>query len=276
HEDLKLIALLPAKSWTRFQVDQALEKAVAQTGHTPRVIVDDHGADINGGVVLFQQRHLETVEIYDTKHKAACLLKRRLENDQRWREFQTAVGQTRCAVQQTELAFLVPPGPKTKARFMNLGMQLKWAQHILAILRDPPPSVMQSVSSVRLNEKLGWIEAFAAELAAWWQWQQVVDVTVTLVSEQGLYRGVSRLLAKRLGQGEALCHGARVLAAELIRFVRSQECRTRPAERFPGSTEILESCFGKFKQLEKQQSRGGFTQLLLGFGALLTRAQPTP
>ncbi|EQD77604.1 hypothetical protein B1A_02880, partial [mine drainage metagenome] len=31
HEDLKLIALLPAKSWTRFQVDQALEKAVAQT-----------------------------------------------------------------------------------------------------------------------------------------------------------------------------------------------------------------------------------------------------
>ncbi|MGC8541370.1 MAG: hypothetical protein ACP5QA_12190 [Phycisphaerae bacterium] len=54
--------------------------------------------------------------------------------------------------------------------------------------------------------------------------------------------------------------------------MRSQESRTRPGERFPGSTEILESCFGKFKQLEKQQSRGGFTQLLLGFGALLTRA----
>ena len=32
---------------------------------------------------------------------------------------------------------------------------------------------------------------------------------------------------------------------------------------------MLESCLGKFKQLEKQQSRGGFTQLLLGFGALL-------
>ena len=112
HEDLKLIALLPAKSWTRFQVDQALEQTAVDTGHTPRVIVDDHGADINGGVVLFGQRHPETVEIYDTKHKAACLLKRRLENHQRWREFQTAVGQTRCAVQQTELAFLVPPGPK--------------------------------------------------------------------------------------------------------------------------------------------------------------------
>ena len=272
HEDMKLIALLPAKSWTRFQVDQALENTAARTGHTPRVIVDDHGADINGGVVLFQQRHSQTVEIYDTKHKAACLLKRRLENDQRWREFQTAVGQTRCAVQQTELAFLVPPGLKPKARFMNLGMQLKWGRRILAILREPPSSVTLWVRTARLHEKLGWIEAFAAELAAWSQWQQVVDITVTLVSEQGLYRGLSRFLAQRLSEGGALCHSARVLAAELIRFVRLQEGRTRPGERFPGSTEILESCFGKFKQLEKQQSRGGFTQLLLGFGALLARA----
>ena len=130
---------------------------------------------------------------------------------------------------------------------MNLGMQLKWANHILAILREPPPSMMQSVSTARLNEKLGWIEAFAADVSAWSQWQQVVDVTVALVSEQGLYRGVSRLLVKQLPQGKTLCHSARVLAAELIRFVRSQECRTRTGERFPGSTEILESCFGKFK-----------------------------
>ena len=61
------------------------------------------------------------------------------------------------------------------------------------------------------------------------------------------------------------------LAAELVEFVRCQEAKARPGERLPGSTEILESCFGKFKQLEKQQSRGGFTQLLLGFGALLAQ-----
>ena len=30
-----------------------------------------------------------------------------------------------------------------------------------------------------------------------------------------------------------------------------------------------ESCFGRFKQIEKQQARGGFTSLVLGFGALL-------
>src|SRR5205807_4297541 len=76
-------------------------------------------------------------------------------------------------------------------------------------------------------------------------------------------------LTGRLARLDALAPSGRRLAAALVRFVRSEERKAGPGERFPGSTEVLESCFGKFKQLEKQQSRGGFTQLLLGFGALL-------
>jgi hypothetical protein len=274
HQDLRLIALMPASSWTRPEVDQALEKAALRTG-VPRVIVDDHGVDINGGVALFQQRHPQTVEIYDAKHKAACLLKHRLEKNPRWQEFQSQVGQTRCAVQQTELAFLMPPGPKPKARFMNLGPLLAWAGRILAILRQPPPSVQQKVRPERLQEKLGWIENFASDVKQWLQWQQVVDVAVTLVNQQGLAQGTAQMLAEQLSQLDDLGDSAKALGAELVEFVRGQQEQARPGERFPGSTEILESCFGKFKQLEKQHSRGGFTQLLLGFGALLARTTRT-
>ena len=270
HEDLHLVDLIPAKSWTRAQVDEALEKAVGRTG-VPRVIVDDHGADLTGGVALFQQRHPQTVEIYDAKHKAACLLKGRLEKDPRWREFQTALGQARCAAQQTELAFLLPPAPKPKARFMNLAGQLAWARRVLAILRHPSELVRQRVGPQRLQEKFGWLEGFAADLTEWSQWQQVVDVAVPLANEQGVHRGAAALLTQRLGQLDGLRDGARQLAGQLIQFVRSQECLARPGERFPGSTEVLESCFGKLKVLEKQQSRGGFTQLVLGLGAMLVK-----
>jgi hypothetical protein len=271
HEDLELIGLMPAISWTRAEVDQALEKAVLRSG-VPRVIVNDHGADITGGVALFQRRHPQTVEIYDIKHKAACLLKSRLEKSPRWQEFQTRVGQTRCAVQQTELAFLVPPAPKSKARFMNLGPHLAWGKRMWAILRQPPPSVRQCVTPQRMKDKLGWIEDFATDLTDWSQWQQVIDVAVTRVNRQGIHQGVARLLGKQFSQLDALGESAQQLAEELVAFVRSQEAQARRGERFPGSTEVLESCFGKFKQLERQQSRGGFTQLLLGFGALLVDA----
>ena len=63
------------------------------------------------------------------------------------------------------------------------------------------------------------------------------------------------------------------MAAELIKFVKAEASKAKPGERLPGSTEVLESCFGKFKTMERdQQAKGGFTSLLLGFGTLFAEA----
>lgn len=269
HEDLELIALVPKKSWTRPEVDAALEEAVARTG-VPRVIVNDHGVDLTGGVQLFQARHPGVSEIYDLKHKAACLLKRRLEKHLRWQELQRQIASTRCAIQQTELAFLLPPAPKSKSRFMNLASQLKWANRMLKILDNPPQCVLERVTRERLQEKLGWLTSLRAEVREWAEWQQVVDVAVKFVNQQGLYRGAAKDLRRAL-PGRLQHASSRTLAHELVQFVKSESRQARPGERLPGSTEVLESCFGKFKTLERQQSRGGFTTFVLSFGAILTK-----
>jgi hypothetical protein len=264
---MSLIALVPRKSWTRQEVDEQLEVASQRTG-APRVIVDDHGVDIAGGVGFFQERHPQTLEIYDAKHKAACLLKHRLERDPRWAQFNQQLAFTRSALHQTELAPLVPPSAKLKARFMNLEPTLRWAGKVLGILRQPPPVVRERVTAERLEEKLGWLRAFAAPIAEWSEWQCLANVVVAFVNRQGLYRGAARQIRAALRRHRA--HpSSRELAKELVAFVAEQTRPIRPGERLPGSTEVLESCFGRFKQLEKQQSRGGFTSLVLAFGALL-------
>jgi len=43
---------------------------------------------------------------------------------------------------------------------------------------------------------------------------------------------------------------------------------TNKGERLPGSSEVLESAFGKFKQIEGNQCKGGFTGLLLALPAI--------
>ena len=226
HTDLHLVALVPRKSWTRQEVDEELEAASQRTG-IPRVIVDDHGVDIAGGVSFFQDRHPETVEIYDAKHKAACLLKSRLEKNARWQELQQRIGQTRCAIQQTEMAFLVPPAPKPKARFMNLAPTLQWAENVLAVLQQPPTVVSEQVSPERLEEKLGWLREFEAEVAEWAEWQQVVNVTVEFVNRQGIYRGVAKQLRTKLRPHREYS-SSRCLAQELLAFVAKQARRARP------------------------------------------------
>jgi len=164
HEDLQLIALEPMRSSTKQDVCARLEAAALATG-APRVIVNDHGADLTGGVGIFRQKHPHTVEIYDMKHKAACLLKARLEQAPRWREFQSLIGRTRVAIQQTELAHLTQPGQKPKARFMNLASTLDWAAVVLWLLDHPEAKARELVAPQRLEEKLGWLRSFAAELA---------------------------------------------------------------------------------------------------------------
>lgn len=271
HADLELIALVSRKSWTRAEVDTELEAAVSRTG-VPRAIIDDQGVDLAGGVQLFRERHPHTSEVHDFKHQAAIRLKRRLEKHPRWQELQRQTASTRCAIQQTELAFLGPPAPKPKSRFMNLAGQLQWAERLLRILDTPPPSVLERVTPARLQEKLGWLLELRDELSEWSEWQFLVDAACQFINQHGVYRGVMRDLRRHVRHTlpRLQHHSSRELAIELYAFVRTQSRLARTGERLPASTEVLESCFGKFKTLERQQSRGGFTTLLLSFGAMLT------
>jgi hypothetical protein len=195
-----------------------------------------------------------------------------LEKHPRWQELQRQTASTRCAIQQTELAFLGPPAPKPKARYMNLAGQLQWAERLLRILDAPPPSVLARVTPARLQEKLGWLPELRGELNEWSEWQRLVDAASQFINQNGVYRGVMRDLRRHVRQTlpRLQHHSSRELAIELYAFVRAQSRFARLGERLPASTEVLESCFGKFKTLERQQSRGGFTTLLLSFGAMLT------
>jgi hypothetical protein len=264
--------VVPQISWTQPEVDDALEAAVERTG-VPRVIVDDHGSDLHGGVALFQERHTATVEIDDLKHKAACLLKGRLAKDERWQAFQTQVGQARCAIHQTELGCLVPPAAKAKARFRNLQPQLEWAEGVLGLLQTIPAAIQEWVTPERVQAKLGWLQDFAEAVAEWSEWQQVVNLAVAFVARHGVYRGIGAEL-RQAWPRQFRHDSSATLAKDLVHFAATQARRAKPAERLPGRTEVLESCFGRWKQLEKQQARGGCTSLLVAFGALLAEVTP--
>lgn len=80
HEDMEPIALEPMNSSNKDTVAACLKATVPRTG-VPRAILDDHGADLHGGVEIFRRDYPEVCELYDVKHKAACLLKSRLEGD---------------------------------------------------------------------------------------------------------------------------------------------------------------------------------------------------
>jgi hypothetical protein len=55
----------------------------------------------------------------------------------------------------------------------------------------------------------------------------------------------------------------------LITFVAEQSSRVPPGQRVPGSTEVLESSWGRWKSLEGDQQKDGFTHLVFSYAAQL-------
>jgi hypothetical protein len=262
--DMQLVSLVPMEAANKVTIDAELEVATRRTG-VPKRIVSDHGADIKGAISLFQQRHPETEDGYDIKHKLACLLKPLFESDPRWKEFQHELGQCKFRLQQTGLACLTPPSQRSKSRYMNLAPLLKWGRRMLELLRrDKLPG---DLDRLEFHRQLKWLLPFRDDLARWWNWHRTVGRTLKFLQKRGLQRGIAKRLAARLPTNDPL-------AAQIVEFVRTQSAELRLGERRPASTEVVESCFAKLKHLESLQAKNGFTRLVLGIGAnLASRTQ---
>jgi len=130
HRDMRVLALEVTAHSTGPWVAQVLERVAQRVGN-PVQIVADHGSDLRKGIGLFQHQAPETVYTYDISHRIATLLKAEFDKDARWNAFLAHCRNTLASFQQTDLAFLLPPRQRTKARFMHVHAHIEWAQRLL-------------------------------------------------------------------------------------------------------------------------------------------------
>lgn len=257
--DLRLVALVPMEHSTQETVAAELERAVVRTG-VPRQIVSDQGSDLNGGVRQFQQQHPTTAHVHDLAHQAANVLKQRWGKDRRWAEFMARLAQAGAKLRQTPDAFLLPPTVRPKARFMNVGPTLRFAGRVLRLLDSATPSV-------RVQSQYGWLREYREELAGWTSEQAVAQAAVAHVRTHGVGRDSAETL-DTAWSATTWTPGVVAVAAQLEDAVVAAGAQAAPGESLVGSTEILESAFGKLKRLEGSYEGNGFTGLTLALGAL--------
>jgi len=265
--DLRVIALLPVEKSSQSIVHQQLETLTIQSGVIPAALLSDGGSDLTGGIARFCQAHPETRGFGDLPHHAAILLKRRVKDDERWCSFIKQATQTKFETAQTELVFLMPPTLRTKARYMNLQSMLGWALRVITVLSNPALIPKSYCSDERLKEKFDWLLEYRNEVELWSSWLGLTDATLDLIRRHGYCDATSQAIEPLLNP---LCDSEQTqrLAAELIAQVQQECSKVREGERVPGSTEVLESSFGKLKSIEGSQAKTGFSGLILAWAAL--------
>ena len=130
HGDMTVLAVEVMANSTGVRVAAVLKQVSARTG-VPVQIVCDHGSDLRKGIALFRQQAPRCVETYDISHAVATQLKAHWRENAPWQAFLQHSSTILSRFQQTDLAFLLPPRQRTKARYMAINAHIDWAQRLL-------------------------------------------------------------------------------------------------------------------------------------------------
>ena len=194
-------------------------------------------------------------------HHGAIVLKRCFENDPQWSQYIARLSQIKSRIRQTSDAFLASPSLRSKARYMNIESLLKWSRRILELLN-------RDACGGRVESCYGWLRDDRASIEKWSRWEATVRTSVSYVRTRGLSAKGQSGLREYLSKLPSELFDE-VLATKLGTFVSESSVAASPGECLVGSTEVLESLFGKWKTLERQESQSGITGLVLSLGALL-------
>jgi hypothetical protein len=271
-EKMVVLAVLPGKDWKRDDVRREYKKLAQRLG-TPRYLLTDGAVELFESADVLRKPGKKLIVLRDMKHFAANTLEKLIGKDERFIKYLSLLGSTRSRIQQTELGHFTPPPQKPKARFMNLGPNLRWGKMVSHHLRRHNSKARDGIPAARMNEKLGWVREYRDDLAIWNRCQEIMQASLKFINQQGLSLGSAKQLKSTLEDlmesWPTACELSKKMASTLIAFVRESESLVPAGERSWLSTENIESTFGMFKRLEGQHSKGGFTSLIAAMPTLL-------
>lgn len=270
-EKMKVLALVPGQSWKKEDVEREYRKLANEIG-APVYLLCDGASELREPAKKLEKDGQPTIVLGDLKHHAANVLEKEIGHSDRFESFLREVGLTRNRVQQTELDQFSPPTLRSKSRFMNLGQLFTWSTMVLYHLNHAKSHARTEISDERMEAKLGWLREYADDLVQWNQCQEVIDCSLSVINRHGLDSLTSDLVEQSLREQNPNWRNedssASRIGVQLIEWIETSSSKLNAGERAWLSTEIIESLFGRFKQMERQHSKGGFTRLIAALPTL--------
>jgi hypothetical protein len=262
-EDMEMLGMEIHEQSDGTSICKALEKAQNKVGKIAMVCADD-GPDLRGGIMLFCKKY-NVGRMFDVTHKIGTFLKKLLEEDTEWQAFTSAAAEAKRRMQQTQAAHLAPPNQRTKSRFLNIEILARWGIDIMIALENS-----KHPDKALLEKYCGWMRQHKELLERLKQMTLISQKVRQHIREYGICTTTGDQMDTMLENAMELLdfNGlACEYAGTLIDFFREQSKVVPVGQVWVGSSEIIESLFGKLKSLEQDQSKGGFTSLVLGAAA---------
>ena len=200
----------------------------------------------------------------------ACLLKAQLIGDERWSAFLAACAKARAKLQQTQGSSLMPPEVRVKARYMNLERQMQWAQKRLAYLDGPVDAKLakrlgMDLEQTRawLEERLGWLREFREDVKVYAAMMGVLRLAQEQVKKEGMRQDSEQRYEKGLPAELQASERVKEVVESVKGYLKEEGEKWPQAGRYLGTSDLIESLFGKHKQFTEAETHKGMGPNLL-------------
>jgi hypothetical protein len=265
-DHIEPLVIKPLDSCPGTVIKGILEEAITKAGR-PLAVISDSGSELKKGVKLLETE----MHLFDVSHKINICLKAELESDEFWKAFQKSAGESVSHLKLTPLAHLSPPRQRTKARMHSAFSLIEWGLRLSNYVGSEEYKKM----TFECKDKIVWIEQYQNSLVAYKALMEISQKALQLVHERGYYRGIADefiLVTEELSLTDLRCYKFR----EKVAIALNDEGKKVPdGQHYLGSSEIIESLFGRFKEMEDHHATSGLTSLVLAIAALAGKIDET-
>lgn len=274
-EDCECIGIRISNQWNGDTVKTALsEITVGMT--QPIGIIRDNGTDLKKGVrLLFDVNgNKNSVIIEDIGHAAANALKDEFAERSGFKKFLEIVRKGTSRIRQTDLAAFRSPKLRTKGRFQGISRLSGWAVRILDIIGGRG-KVRTHSRKGRLRRAFQGLCGLRPLLGKFILTCNIVDDLLKMLKKQGLN-------SETCSQGKSMLETLPVRSRVRIRLsdwldTHISVCRQLSLNGvgMPVSSDVIESMFGKFKNMIQRCPRAELNRLIYVIPLICGRHQPT-
>jgi hypothetical protein len=263
HKDAIVLAIHLSDTTSSAGVKDVLGKIAEKVGK-PVQIVSDHGSDIKKGVEDYiKSMQKPIVYTYDITHKTGTILKSALKNDAAWESFVRKCVDTKRLVLQTDMGHLAPLKPSDKARWLNLDDYVKWADAIRSYAMEMKFESACTPTAVRYQKFFGWLEEYSTELTRWSLMVKTLQAAKTEVKMNGLHHGTAERFMERAKRIRGAMAGVPEIVEELRLFLVGEGAALPDDGKWLGSSDVIESVFGKYKSFSQRRTMKGVGKTVL-------------
>ena len=219
-----------------------------------------YGISDSGSNLTHAFKSLNCTHIMDANHKISLIIQSVFESNTPLNDYTKALSLLRAQKSMSKMARIVSPNQRIMSRFMNLTPLFKWGVKMITLLDNNQLTAEEKTA-------LSFLESYRAFIFDTYQILVRLNAIQTLLKNKGFNdKNAQEALAlfSDMNSDNAL-----KIKKQLKNYFSDLSSKAKESKTICCSSDIIESCFGRYKEFVKKNKTVGISDLSLCIAAML-------